>query len=374
MPNIASFSKTLALVICSQWGAFCSSRDGGVIVPMAPTDELSRGTCSSYVDGVAYRSTSTSTSLSRIASSPLLSCSGEFNAGLGNQRHLSLGKASEFAPPPLLPTSLTRASSLPVDPKDHRPMLKSRSLQAEMSGLENQPQRTVVAISVFSGSVVPVVEEERVAQAPLALALPNGVVAEDELPADSPITLAARQFSSVATKILTTFPYKFDSPESFVHFQDAAGPVVVALLRVIITGAHDSVDEVEERIRRLEAQICDTCHNALNEDTAFIWSSIPTYEARDDVARPYLTRGVLEKLYLVRSVLGKLNHSEENLSLYVRNTISRETLKGRLERAMVDSEGLLRQLAEEQELLSKVKIVNEPKKPTNAYYGGGECF
>ena len=304
------------------------------------------------------------------AGQPLLSCGAEF-ARFGEQRPLSREDASEFVPP-LLPTSLGRASSPAIDSRDLRPMPKINLFQAEMYTLGSR-----VAIAVFSDShslpVAPVVG--RVGPTPCALTLPNEVgaedePAEDELPAASPITRAARDLSSVPTTTLMTFPDKF-TPEDFAHFRQLIGPMVTGFLGAIMKGERDSVEAVGKRITALEAQIWSICHDALDENRVFKWGTIPAYSAIRKPAYPYLTGLAADQFYLVRSVLEKFSDPKEDLDLYMRDTITREAFKDRLERAMVDSERLLTKLESEHALLKRVAIVTKPIIPQ--YYGDGEC-
>ncbi len=346
MPNVVSFSKILVLIIFFQWGMFLSAQEGGVIVPLASMDEP-RGA----------------------AGQPLLSCGAEF-ARFGEQRSLSREDASEFVPP-LLPTSLGRASSPAIDSRDIRPMRKSSSFQREMYTLESRAG-AVVAIAVFSDSdslpVAPVVGH--VGLTPCALTLPNEVGAEDALPAASPITRAAHQLSSFATTTLMTFPDKF-TPEDFDRFQEMIGPMVTAFLGTIMKGERDSVEAVGKRITALEAQIWRIFHDALDENRVFKWGTIPAYSAIRKPACPYLTGLAADEFYLVRSVLEKFSDPKEDLDLYMRDTITREAFKDRLEKAMVESERLLTKLESEHALLKRVAIVTKPIIPQ--YYGDGEC-
>lgn len=262
MPSIATFSKILGLVICCQWMMFCSSSDGGVIVPVAADDPLG------------------SLETARPSYDVPRSCGAEHRfAGGGLSRAQSacllteLGDSDRALPAPL-PGPLERSRS--DDSSNIRKAGPSLPGGVYLFA-ERRPLVTVLGVAVVSGSsrdLTPPHEPPHADAPPAATQpltrMPPARTSEDS--SDAPAAQTAGDLARITTGISRVLEEKTDFHQLVLCIGLDAAPVLKRFMELFIMKTREVANAIDVKKSNIESR----CNEVLRP--VFKWGTIPLNE------------------------------------------------------------------------------------------------
>lgn len=338
MPSIASFSKFLGLVICCQWGMFCSShKDGGVIIDVSPPDAL------------------LTRPLGSSAHTGPISCGAEHRLAEGLSRTRSAYLLSELAPPDR-PAPLARSRSVG----------EATPLQDLSSGTgKRRPSVAVVSIAVINASGgLPVLDElspadSSAAPHSLALSIPDDARHEtDDSTLSSPIKRIALSIPS--TEVLR--------PDGLLRLAVHIDAITASNIKAFFQALLTAINEEERAIDVLASNIETSCREALN--LGFKWGTIPTRE----VAREVAVDG-FEYLSLAKQLVHYINNAPGSASeMYIKPGTKLEDFKAKLNEAILASQSSLEEIGIHNASLETLRTLcpSLPARPMAFFSAGGE--